>query len=204
MRWLGVRVPSPASFSGPFQQVDGPLSVAQPRVPNGARSVPAKLMARVGGVPERSKGTDCKSVGIAFGGSNPPPSTIYLLDNPLSGNSSAARASAFQAEGRGFESRFPLHFWPPRPAPPGTAQRWSGRWRRPGPIVFKNLGLTRAGGPHKLHGLRRLLTDFQRREVGSGECVFYPRALSHVFSPGGGTPTLLVRSSSAAHRISGR
>jgi hypothetical protein len=28
-----------------------------------------------GGVPERSKGADCKSVGSAFGGSNPPPST---------------------------------------------------------------------------------------------------------------------------------
>ena len=28
-----------------------------------------------GGVPERSKGTDCKSVGEAFGGSNPPPTT---------------------------------------------------------------------------------------------------------------------------------
>ena len=28
-----------------------------------------------GGVPERSKGTDCKSVGRAFGGSNPPPTT---------------------------------------------------------------------------------------------------------------------------------
>ena len=33
-----------------------------------------------GGVPERPKGTDCKSVGSAFGGSNPPPST-----NPFSG-----------------------------------------------------------------------------------------------------------------------
>jgi hypothetical protein len=29
----------------------------------------------IGGVPERPKGTDCKSVGEAFGGSNPPPST---------------------------------------------------------------------------------------------------------------------------------
>ena len=29
-----------------------------------------------GGVPEWPKGTDCKSVGTAFGGSNPPPSTI--------------------------------------------------------------------------------------------------------------------------------
>ena len=28
-----------------------------------------------GGVPERPKGTDCKSVGEAYGGSNPPPST---------------------------------------------------------------------------------------------------------------------------------
>ena len=28
-----------------------------------------------GGVPERSKGADCKSAGSAFGGSNPPPST---------------------------------------------------------------------------------------------------------------------------------
>jgi hypothetical protein len=29
-----------------------------------------------GGVPERPKGADCKSAGSAFGGSNPPPSTI--------------------------------------------------------------------------------------------------------------------------------
>ena len=31
---------------------------------------------REGGVPERPKGADCKSAGSAFGGSNPPPSTI--------------------------------------------------------------------------------------------------------------------------------
>jgi hypothetical protein len=47
---------------------------------------------------------DCKSTGAAFGGSNPPPST-------MGGNSSGGRASAFQAEGRGFESRFPLQKW---------------------------------------------------------------------------------------------
>ena len=29
-----------------------------------------------GRVPERSKGVDCKSTGVAFGGSNPPPTTI--------------------------------------------------------------------------------------------------------------------------------
>ena len=34
------------------------------------------LQYPTGGVPERPKGTDCKSVGRAFGGSNPPPSTI--------------------------------------------------------------------------------------------------------------------------------
>src|SRR5262249_59410520 len=72
--------------------------------PGPARSV-------FGGVPEWPKGTDCKSVGDAFGGSNPPPSTIFkaIRRKHLSGNSSVARASAFQAEGRGFESRFPLH-----------------------------------------------------------------------------------------------
>ena len=34
-----------------------------------------KRLAFFGGVPERSKGSDCKSDGSAFGGSNPPPST---------------------------------------------------------------------------------------------------------------------------------
>ena len=65
-----------------------------------------------GGVPEWLKGADCKSVGDAFGGSNPPPSTIQL-DGPFcwrGGNSSVGRASAFQAECRGFEPRFPLHY----------------------------------------------------------------------------------------------
>ena len=35
----------------------------------------ATIASFVGGVPERSKGTDCKSVGSAFEGSNPSPST---------------------------------------------------------------------------------------------------------------------------------
>ena len=37
-----------------------------------------RLFESLGGVPERSKGADCKSVGSAFGGSNPPPSTTWL------------------------------------------------------------------------------------------------------------------------------
>ncbi|SMH65898.1 protein of unknown function [Acidithiobacillus ferrivorans] len=52
------------------------------RTPTGAKSLDkekpelhnAPLI--VGGVPERLKGSDCKSDGSAFGGSNPPPSTI--------------------------------------------------------------------------------------------------------------------------------
>src|SRR5262245_56489869 len=100
MRWLGVRVPSPAQpISGSGAPREGPAP-------------------RCGGVPERSKGTDCKSVGLsAYGGSKPPPSTIIsLFVWQLCGNSSVARASAFQAEGRGFESRFPLHLEPTRVA----------------------------------------------------------------------------------------
>ncbi len=61
-----------------------------------------------GEVPERPKGTGCKPVGAAFGGSNPPLSTIFPSEAGSGGNSSMARASAFQAEGCGFESRFPL------------------------------------------------------------------------------------------------
>jgi hypothetical protein len=34
-----------------------------------------------GGVPERSNGADCKSVGLAFGGSNPPPPTFFYFND---------------------------------------------------------------------------------------------------------------------------
>ena len=44
-----------------------------------------------GGVPEWPKGADCKSVGTAFGGSNPPPSTIFL-DNVRSEETAADEA----------------------------------------------------------------------------------------------------------------
>src|SRR5207245_10475547 len=45
----------------------------------------------------------------AFEGSNPSPSTNSPTRPFDRGNSSAGRASAFQAECHGFESRFPLH-----------------------------------------------------------------------------------------------
>ena len=63
----------------------------------------------IGEVPERPKGADCKSAGEAFGGSNPPLSTMIIFLKEFAGIAQLARASAFQAEGRGFESRFPLH-----------------------------------------------------------------------------------------------
>jgi hypothetical protein len=73
-------------------------------------------MDTLGEVPERSKGADCKSAGSAFGGSNPPLSITerraYIReDSGKAGIAQLARASAFQAEGRGFEPRFPLLFW---------------------------------------------------------------------------------------------
>ena len=65
-----------------------------------------------GGVPERSKGADCKSGGSAFEGSNPSPTTVNLRSfGTMSGSSSVGRASAFQAECREFEPRLPLHFF---------------------------------------------------------------------------------------------
>ena len=80
----------------------------------------------LGEVPEWPKGTDCKSVGEAYGGSNPPlPTTncsnclnrskgkrhkqlAQFIKRFSAGVAQLARASAFQAEGRGFESRLPL------------------------------------------------------------------------------------------------
>ena len=41
------------------------------------------LCAPFGGVPEWPKGSDCKSDGSAFGGSNPPPSTIFQKKSAL-------------------------------------------------------------------------------------------------------------------------
>ena len=71
----------------------------------GSRSgIAANILLIIGEVPEWPKGADCKSAGDAFEGSNPSLSTIFR------GDSSVGRARAFQARGRGFESRFPLQF----------------------------------------------------------------------------------------------
>ena len=58
-----------------------------------------------GEVPEWPKGADCKSAGVSLRRFESSP----LHRRPmLAGIAQLARASAFQAEGRGFESRFPL------------------------------------------------------------------------------------------------
>ena len=74
---------------------------------------------RSGEIPKRPKGADCKSVGSClrrFESSSPHqarPNRASGVDwgesHDAGGNSSVARARAFQARGRGFESRFPLH-----------------------------------------------------------------------------------------------
>ena len=48
-----------------------------------------------GGVPERSKGADCKSAGLAFGGSNPPPSTYAARSVEVVGSQIAAANQVF-------------------------------------------------------------------------------------------------------------
>ena len=55
-----------------------------------------------GGVPEWPKGADCKSAGSAFGGSNPPPSTISGTERPA--RSPAANGN-LPRTGGGFEPR---------------------------------------------------------------------------------------------------
>jgi hypothetical protein len=65
-----------------------------------------------GGVPERSKGPDCKSGATGFEGSNPSPSTQSAHGRRPCGSSSVGRAPAFQAGCRGFDPRLPLHHAP--------------------------------------------------------------------------------------------
>ena len=75
---------------------------------------------RYGEIPERSKGTDCKSVASASKVRIllPPPKSFhssgcerqeFLSVKLKSGSSSVGRAIAFQAIGREFEPRLPLN-----------------------------------------------------------------------------------------------
>ena len=81
------------------------------------RPTRAPMDVVLGEVPERSKGADCKSVGARLRRFESfPRHHLRFADGVESesrtstraGIAQLARASAFQAEGRGFESRFPL------------------------------------------------------------------------------------------------
>ena len=76
---------------------------------------------KLGGVPKRSNGADCKSAGSCLRRFESCPHH----GSGCAGVAQLARASAFQAEGRGFESRLPL--WVGSPAGgPGRPRRRSG------------------------------------------------------------------------------
>ena len=66
---------------------------------------------------ERSKAADCKSAGLC-------PTKVRILLSPpvlsLSGSNSVGRVTAFQAVGRGFESRLPLQIRPNCPRSSGV------------------------------------------------------------------------------------
>ena len=82
---------------------------------------------RIGEIPKRSNGADCKSVGIRlrrFESCSPHVGCVLECEcdgvkghthphtnpnaHPTCGSSSVGRAAAFQAAGRGFEPRLPL------------------------------------------------------------------------------------------------
>ena len=69
-------------------------------------------MVGSGEVPEWPKGADCKSAGVSLRRFESSPLHMKCGDHHVAsidaGIAQLARASAFQAEGRGFESRFPL------------------------------------------------------------------------------------------------
>ena len=75
-----------------------------------------EVLPTAGGVAEWLMAADCKSAGLTlYVGSNPTPTTgrarerqSRVKDREVRGCSSVGRASAFQAEGRGFEPRRPL------------------------------------------------------------------------------------------------
>ena len=76
----------------------------------GCLLTPIFVGSGTGQVLKRSTRADCKSAGYAFGGSNPSLPTIRetCLQRQACGSNSVGRVTAFQAVGRGFESRLPL------------------------------------------------------------------------------------------------
>lgn len=97
---------------------------------------------RFGGVPERSKGTDCKSVGTAFEGSNPSPSTNVFR---ASGRAATAGPSGSHLPlGEGFEPKQGSTASPG--AMPNAATKRGSPWRmNPAPGAAGPAGRARRG-----------------------------------------------------------
>jgi hypothetical protein len=102
-RWF---IPSHAVEGGSGLQLGGPKYEAYEVEPDRPLSVLAeRRIARLpdpGGVPERSKGMDCKSIGSAFAGSNPAPAIAVLLGSRESDRvPSGSRSPACAGESAG-------------------------------------------------------------------------------------------------------
>ena len=103
-----------------------------------------------GGVPERSKGADCKSAGEAFGGSNPPPTTIWNSGGCCRRSHAAGHAGRVACNYRAkpiqnHQIRIGLPAGAVRMCLPGCIRGFVlirlGVRRRPDPVVLFCLGL---------------------------------------------------------------
>ena len=100
-------------------------------------------LAHRGEVPERPKGADCKSAGerLRRFESSPLHSTVLTT---RCGSSSGGRARAFQARGRGFDSRLPLQ--PVCAHVAQSAEHFLGKEEVTGSIPVVGLGHGKAAG----------------------------------------------------------
>ena len=105
-------------------------------------------MVGSGEVPEWPKGADCKSAGVSLRRFESSPLHMNCGDHHVTnfdaGIAQLARASAFQAEGRGFESR--------RPLDGGSGSREVARVAQ---LVERILGKDEVGGSIPLLGFLR-------------------------------------------------
>ena len=104
----------PVGGSNPFASSTGGAGEARPsRRSDEVSPRYGGVCGGAGEVPEWPKGAGCKPAGLCLRRfeSFPLHQAGVWRERARSagGNSSVGRASAFQAEGRGFESRFPLH-----------------------------------------------------------------------------------------------
>src|SRR5882672_759296 len=123
MRRLGVRVLSPARARPADGAPGRPVDIClQSGFTDRTRIEYVRAVRTVRRCPSGQREQTVNLPAYAYRGSNPllptPKSLLYrtlcsfsaIFARSRGGSSSVGRASAFQAEGRGFESRFPLQF----------------------------------------------------------------------------------------------